>query len=131
MARSPFPANALITFEVTTAGTLTVDPATGNTIVEKTPVVLEAYLKRSRGPNPVVEPGVDRSSETLEGRLVEPISLPNSISFGAVGTAVINGQSGTIRLRRGVQSAFGVNLVIGDKIYCDWEPGTVRTDNDG
>jgi len=130
MTRSPFPANAEITFEVS-SGALVVDPDTGNTEMQKTSVVLEAYLKASRNPNVQTEPGVDRAAEVLEGRLVEPVSLPNSIPFGAVGTAVINGQSGTVRLRRGVQSPFGVNLVIGDRIYCDWEPGTIRTDSDG
>jgi hypothetical protein len=125
MAIGVFPANAELTFKTST-GVLYTDPATGNIKLQKADLVCTAYLKAQSRPDADDAPGVDRTIERLEGRMVDPIALPLNIRSGGVCRAIVDKKPGTLRLFIGTQSAFGVHEILGEKIYCEWRPDPMR-----
>lgn len=125
MAVGVFPANAELTFRTST-GQLYTDPATGNVKLQQANLVCTAYLRPQSSPQADDAPGVDRTIERLEGRMVDPISLPLNIRSGGVCRAIVDKTPGTLRLFIGTQSAFGIHEILGEKIYCDWRPDSMR-----
>jgi len=75
---SPFPANAILIFEVPTDEFVTDE--LGNLKPEKKEVTIQAYLradsKGSKQPRDDLHIGVDESEELMKGYAVEPQILP-------------------------------------------------------
>ncbi len=110
-------ANATLTFQRAIAAP-TVD-ALGNQSVQTEDFVVTAYLKeivpRAGGNLSPFDGGTDTSSR-VEGRLVEPTSLPADIVPGVRAIAVIGGIEGEFYLAATIPDAFGVDGVLGSKI---------------
>jgi hypothetical protein len=94
-------ANATLIFRVP-GGNLVTNEVTGNVSVQSDEVTIRAYLKligrnnrRLTVPN---IPGVDESSEQVDGYLCDPVSLPAGVKQYARGTATIGDRTGTFVL---------------------------------
>lgn len=122
---SVFPANATLIFQVPT-GQVTIDPL-GNPRVVTEEVTVSAYLRSN--------PSQRRSSDStdggelnrisLTGRIVGrvlpngstvPYSLPKTVLAGARAEATIDGHKGEFFCELSLQSVWGVQAVLGDKI---------------
>lgn len=125
MSTSPFPANSVLTFSVAN-GQLTVDQDTGNVIPVVEPLTITAYLvpmNTQDNKSPQADaPGVNAAQERMQGYAVDPMLMPARIRNLAEADAVIDGKTGRFILRIPTQSAWGVNQVIGDRIYGIFTP---------
>jgi hypothetical protein len=113
---SPFPANATLTFQIAGPGLVT--DTKGNKVpASYEPLELEAYLKPDGRPRTIYYPGIDDSEEPLTGRLIEPPppKLPNKGTIEI--REVSRTRQGTFKLVHPTQSPFGVNEILGDRIY--------------
>jgi hypothetical protein len=119
---SVFPANATLTFQVSTGEKEIDELGNVRTIVQ--PLVVQAYLKEGRGRRQPTE--TDRASEAnvigVSGRCVEPSSLPPTLLPGAKAKAVIGGIEGEFYLEACLQSAYAaVTDVLGAKLKGSFE----------
>lgn len=120
---SVFPANATLTFQVSTGEKEIDELGNVRTIVQ--PLVVQAYLKESSGSGrPPTE--TDRASEAnvigVSGRCVEPTSLPPTLLPGAKAKAMIGGVEGDFYLEASLQSAYAaVTDVLGAKLKGSFE----------
>lgn len=118
MPNSPFAAfaNATLTFQRAIAPPQ-ID-ALGNLSAVTEDFVVTAYLKTKksqRQPFTPIDGGQDNVIE-LEGRCIEPATLPLDILPGARAAAVIGGVEGEFYIEATIPSAFGVDRALGGKI---------------
>jgi hypothetical protein len=119
MSASPFPTNAFLTFHLPT-GQTAIDPDTGNVISVLGDLDIECFLQpQGVQANKSVDasPGVQTPSESMTGRMTNPIALPSSIPVIAEADAIIGGREGKFLLRIPTQDVWGIRDVLGDKIY--------------
>jgi hypothetical protein len=120
MSQSPFPTNAKLTFHLPTGQTVT-DPETGNVISVLGDLDVECYLKpdgvQSNRGVADASPGVQTPTETMSGRMTNPIYVPASIPVLAEADAIVGGQVGKFLMRIPTQDVWGIRDVLGDKIY--------------
>lgn len=123
MARSPFPANATLTFQMPVAGTRAI-ARSGNPSVQTTELVVKAFMKqdkgRSRTDDELMMERVDRTS--VKGAFVEPLALPVSIKDGAQAKVVVKDPAGiqpdvvaTFILEVLLPSPYGTTATVGQK----------------
>ena len=89
-------ANAQLAFSVGT-GSISTDPATGNTVQAPEVVEYLAYLQL-QPPNWRPESGVDSTTYACRGRLLSPASLDPRITNGSQAEAKVNGYLGRFEL---------------------------------
>jgi len=110
-------ANATLTFK-RQVGSVTID-ALGNRSVSTQDFVITAYLKEvssNRQQEKDFDGGLDNVI-AVEGRCVEPATLPPDIVPGMMASAVIGGKVGEFYLEPALPSAFGtVEATLGDKL---------------
>ena len=124
---SPFPVNAILTFQVPT-GESSIDDL-GNPVIVTESLVVHAFMKESRRSSRQATE-TDRASEaallSLEGRCLEPAELPPTLLVGAKAKAVIGGVEGDFYLEPVLQSAFTtVTDALGAKIRGSFETRVV------
>lgn len=113
------PANATLTVRAVT-GAGSVDTATGNYLPTTAEVELSVFLKSdrsSRAKDVTYYPGIDEQSEPLMGRLIDPKPWPDGVNRLTRGTITWGERTGTCQINCPIQSAFGSNEFLGDKIY--------------
>ncbi|MGG6295294.1 hypothetical protein ACQ4M4_12965 [Leptolyngbya sp. AN02str] len=119
---SPFPANATLTFQVP-VGEPGIDTL-GNMTQATEPFVAQVYFReaKNRGSTSNVAEESERVSRLqLEGRLVEPDSLPANVSVKAAAVlrdlgGVATELDGDFFLEESLGSAFGTSAVLGAPI---------------
>ena len=91
--------NAVLAFELNTQ-VYSVDPATGNTVVQTANQERVEYLAALdlQRPNWKGEPGVDNTSYSCSGRLLTPAKFDERIVNGSQADATINGYRGRFEL---------------------------------
>lgn len=121
-AMAGFPANATLTFEVSSGEQETDENGVTRVVTET--LTVKAFLKEASSSTSVVddyEPTGERHDLFLEGRCVDPPKLPPSLGVGSEAKAVIGDDvgkiTGTFYLAAVVQSPFSqVPRALGQKI---------------
>ena len=115
-------ANAVVSFDVATAGTI-VDPLTGNVLPRSETVVVSCYLRQG---SPAVTDlaGINVSGDTFTGYAILPQALDARVIPGTRGSIVFSGQDAApcvVQEARGPYGSTGligstIQSVLGDKL---------------
>lgn len=111
---SVFPANATLTFQVSTGAKEFDELGIPRAVLQ--PLVVRAYLKEKSGRS-TSDDASDRHEIRFEGRCVEPATLPATLQPGSIAVATIGKLQGEFTLAASGQSAYeAITEVLGEKL---------------
>ena len=102
----------------------------GNPLPNTEPASVRCYLKPRAagfGADPVIraQVGADAVIVTLQGRLIDPVTLPAGIPVGAEAALEFNGVPGTFRLEPSLPNPLAeIDQELGQRIIGSWRAST-------
>lgn len=122
MSRGPFPVNSSLVFSVA-SGEVTTDGVTGNAIVATTEVEIQASLTPLGDAASGIQKrlGIDATGLSLQGRCVEPMTVPSGIVSGQPCQLTYGGKTSQAWIIIPPRSRWNTEASLGDLILVAFE----------